>query len=44
MTVRVPAGLLREGANTLVLRNRTPGANLGIPYILINDIAFTDGR
>lgn len=44
MTIRVPAGLLRQGANTLVLRNRTPGPTIGIPYILINDVTFTDGR
>lgn len=44
MTIAVPAGLLREGDNTLVLRNATPGPGLGIPYILINDIAFATGR
>ena len=44
MTIAVPAGLLREGDNTLVLRNATPGPGIGIPYILINDIAFATGR
>lgn len=43
-TIRVPAGLLREGANTLILRNRTPGPNIGLPYILIADITFAAGR
>ena len=40
MTIRVPAGTLRNGTNTLILRNRTPGPNIGIPYILINDVSF----
>ena len=44
MTIAVPAGLLREGNNTLTLRNATPGPGLGIPYILINDLLFTTER
>ena len=40
MTIRVPAGTLRNGTNTLILRNRTPGPNIGIPYILISDVTF----
>ncbi len=40
MVVAVPEGVLREGRNTLTLRNRTPGAKPGIPYILIHDLGF----
>ncbi|HEY8599507.1 MAG TPA: hypothetical protein VIL85_13805, partial [Thermomicrobiales bacterium] len=41
MPIAIPAGALRPGNNTLVLRNRTPGSGLGIPYILITDVDFT---
>lgn len=44
MTVVIPNGLVRNGDNTLILRNRTPGANVGIPYILINNIGIATGR
>jgi hypothetical protein len=44
MRIPVPAAVLEEGANTLILRNATPGSDLGIPYILINDIDFAAGR
>jgi hypothetical protein len=40
MTIAIPKGLVRNGDNTLILRNRTPGASLGIPYILINNIGI----
>lgn len=41
MAIAIPNGLVRNGDNVLILRNRTPGANLGIPYILINNIGIT---
>ena len=44
MRITVPAGVLHPGNNTLVLHNRTPGSGLGIPYILITDVAFTIER
>jgi len=44
MTIVIPDGLIRNGDNTLILRNRAPGANLGIPYILINNIGIATGR
>ena len=44
MAIRIPSGVLKEGANTLVLRNRTPGPNVGIPYMLISDITFDRER
>ena len=44
MAIRIPSGVLREGANTLILRNRTPGPNVGIPYMLISDITFDRER
>lgn len=40
MSIRLPSGVLKDGANTLILRNRTPGPNIGIPYMLIHDITF----
>ena len=44
MAIRIPSGVLKEGANTLVIRNRTPGPNVGIPYMLISDITFDRER
>ena len=41
MRVRVPATVLKGGANTLVLRNTTPGADTGIPYMLIAAIDYS---
>ena len=40
MAITVPADVLREGRNTITLRNRTPGSQPGIPYILIHDLEF----
>lgn len=44
MSIRIPSGVLKNGTNTLVLRNRTPGPNIGIPYMLISDITFNRER
>lgn len=44
MTIALPPNTLREGSNTLTLRNRTPGTRPGIPYILINNLTFTTDR
>ena len=44
MTIVIPNGLVLNGNNTLIIRNRTPGANLGIPYMLINNIGIATGR
>jgi len=44
MSIRIPSGVLKNGTNTLVLRNRTPGPNIGIPYMLISDIGFARER
>ena len=39
MRVTIPASALRQGRNTLTLRNTTPWqGSLGIPYILISDL------
>ncbi len=43
MRIPVPAAVLEEGVNTMTLRNATPGSELGIPYILINDLDFVAG-
>jgi hypothetical protein len=40
MQLSIPAGVLQEGENTLVLENAAPGGKLGTPYILINSIEF----
>lgn len=40
MPLPIPAGVLREGANTLVLESAAPGGKLGTPYILINSVQF----
>lgn len=44
MMIVIPDGLVHDGDNTLVLRNRTPGPGLGVPYILINNIGIATGR
>lgn len=44
MAIPVPEGLLRAGANAITLRNRTPGRELGIPYILINNLVLAPAR
>ena len=44
MTIPLPPGLLQAGTNTLTLRNQAAGSDLGVPYILISDIAFEEGR
>ena len=44
MPITIPASALHPGNNTLVLRNRTPGPGLGLPYILLTDIDFTVER
>ncbi len=44
MLIDVPAGLLQEGTNTLVIRNLTPGTELAAPYILINNIEFASEK
>ncbi len=44
MHITIPASALHPGNNTLVLRNRTPGPGLGLPYILLTDIDFTVER
>jgi len=41
MQITIPASALRPGNNTLVLRNRTPGPGIGLPYILLTDVDFT---
>lgn len=39
--VAVPANAFKNGTNSLVLRNTTPWTGqLGIPYMLINDLSF----
>lgn len=40
MAIAVPDGVLREGRNTIALRNRAPGSRPGIPYILIHNLEF----
>jgi hypothetical protein len=40
MQLPIPADVLREGTNTLVLENAAPGGKLGTPYILINSVQF----
>jgi tRNA A-37 threonylcarbamoyl transferase component Bud32 len=42
MTIPLPPNALHQGRNTLTLRNRTPGAAPGIPYILISAIALAE--
>ncbi len=44
MTINVPVSALKAGNNALVLRNRTPGATVGIPYILITNLDFSTSR
>ncbi len=44
MQITVPPVVLKSGPNTLVLSNTTPSTDqLGIPYILINEIQFEIG-
>lgn len=41
MSVEIPAGVLKAGRNTIVLRNNTPwSGQLGIPYVLINALSL----
>jgi hypothetical protein len=40
MTITIPAGALKEGRNTITLRNRAQGNKPGIPYILISNLEF----
>ncbi len=43
--IAVPANLFKTGTNALVLRNNTPwSGQLGIPYILVNQLTFTNGN
>ncbi|MGN6359253.1 MAG: protein kinase domain-containing protein [Thermomicrobiales bacterium] len=44
MQISLPAGVLKAGPNTLVLRNATPGKELGIPYMLIHGITLVEGE
>ena len=43
MTIAVPDGALKEGRNTIALRNRAPGSKPGIPYILIHNLELRAG-
>ncbi len=40
MTIAIPADTLKEGRNTITLRNRAQGNKPGIPYILIHNLEF----
>ena len=40
MRIIVPKGTLQSGTNTLVIRNISTGAEIGPPYILINNLEF----
>jgi len=44
MQIPLPAGVLKVGPNTLVLRNGTPGKELGIPYLLIHSVTVVEGE
>lgn len=45
MNIAVPAKLLKNDFNTLVIRNTVPwNGNIGVPYILISSIEFVRGK
>jgi hypothetical protein len=44
MRIPLPPGVLKAGPNTLVLRNGTPGKELGIPYLLIHGVTLIEGE
>jgi hypothetical protein len=44
MRISLPPGVLKVGPNTLVLRNGTPGKELGIPYLLIHGVTLVEGE
>lgn len=40
LRISVPAGLLHVGTNQLTLRNTSSGQRIGLPYVLIGDLAL----
>jgi hypothetical protein len=45
MNIAVPAKLLKNDFNTLVIRNTAPwNGNIGVPYILISSIEFVKAK